>query len=78
MKWFKHLIMAFVVIISFSLIFPQNAYAYLDSGTLSYILQMLIAIFVGGLFAFRQLWNKVKLFFNNFLVRGGNSKKEDE
>jgi len=36
--------------------------AYIDPGTGSFILQMLIAFFIGALFFFKIFWKKVKLF----------------
>jgi len=58
----------FLVIISifvflFSGIFDQKAYAYLDPGTGSYIFQVIIAVVIGGLFAIKQFWTKIVLFF---------------
>ena len=42
----------------------HRAYAYIDPGTGSYILQMAIAGIVGSLFAVKVFWNKIKLFFS--------------
>ena len=53
------------------LMFPQQAFAYLDPGTGSYILQLLLAAFFGASFA-------VKLYFKNlksFLGRIFSKKK---
>ncbi|OFY26523.1 MAG: hypothetical protein A2275_10880 [Bacteroidetes bacterium RIFOXYA12_FULL_35_11] len=47
-------------VISFILLFPSDAYAYLDPGTGSYIMQLLIAFVLGGLFAIKLYWKKVK------------------
>ena len=41
------------------LVVPENAYAYLDAGTGSYILQIAIAGFVGALFAVKIFWKKI-------------------
>jgi hypothetical protein len=45
---------------------------YLDPGSGSYILQILIATFVGGLFALRASWGKL----GNFLRRRFNQNKD--
>lgn len=53
-------------IISFGIIillFPQPAYAYLDPGTGSYLLQIIAAGFFATLFLFRGWWKKVQAFF---------------
>ena len=65
MKCFTRLIKAHVVFVLFYLIFPLEAYAYLDPGTGSYIFQLIIAAFVGGLFAAKLFWNKIKIFLKN-------------
>lgn len=47
----------------------QNVHPYIDPGTGSLIIQILIASFVGGLFLMKVFWGKVKAFFNNILSR---------
>ena len=42
------------------------AYAYLDPGTTSKILQVLISVFVGAAVAIKIYWNKVKDFISGF------------
>jgi len=44
------------------LIFIQNAFAYLDPGTWSYVLQILMMVFVGGIVAIRTFWQNIKNF----------------
>ncbi len=44
-------------------IFPSDAYAYLDPGTGSYIMQLLLAFVLGGLFTIKLYWKKVKKIF---------------
>ena len=39
------------------------AHAYLDPGTGSFFLQMLIGALAGGFFAIKMYWAKVKTFF---------------
>ena len=52
--------------------FAQNAYAYLDPGTGSIILQGLIAGIAGGLITIRLYWAKFKSLF-----KFKKSEKED-
>lgn len=40
----------------------QNAHAYIDPGTGSYLLQILIASVVSGLFVINMWWAKIKAF----------------
>jgi len=47
----------------------KNAHAYLDPGSGSYILQILIAGLVGGLFTVKTFWLQIKTFFTNLFSR---------
>lgn len=42
---------------------PVTTFAYLDPGSGSYLLQLLIAGLLGGLFALRMFWGRIKGFF---------------
>ena len=55
-----------------ALLFPRNAYGYIDPGTGSYVFQILIAAFVAVSFAVKVYWHKIKKF-----VGGLFSKKKD-
>jgi len=52
---------------------PRNAWAYLDPGSGSYLLQLLIAGLLAGGFAFKSFW---KNLFGNIkkLFKGGGRK----
>ena len=47
----------------------QPAYAYLDPGTGSFLLQVLIAALVGVSFTIRLYWRKVKELLSRWLGR---------
>ena len=49
----------------------QDVHAYIDPGTGSLIIQVLIASFVGGLFLLKVFWGKVKAFFKNLFSKAG-------
>ena len=53
--------------------FGAEAQAYIDPGSGSYVLQLLIAFLVGALFAVKQYWRRVVDYF-----RGKSSPNEDE
>ncbi len=55
------------------LILPQSAYAYLDPGAGSYILQMIAATLFVGLFAVKNFWKQIKNFFSRLF-----SKKDEK
>jgi len=65
-------IMTIVVLVS-TVIFSPDAYAYLDPGSGSYMLQILLGTLVAGFFAIKQYWHRLKYFFKE---RFG--KKEDQ
>ena len=48
----------------FVFILASNTYAYLDAGTGSYIIQIVIGFFVGGLYAIKVFWKKIILFIH--------------
>ena len=64
-KRLTHLIIILVIFALFCLVFPHKAYAYLDPGTGSLILQLIIAFLLGASFAIKVYWRKIKTFFTN-------------
>jgi hypothetical protein len=52
--------------------------AYLDPGSGSYLLQLLIAGFLGGLFVIRASWDKIKAFFRKLFDKQANRGLDDE
>ena len=67
-----------VLILCIMLLFSQNVYAYLDPGTGSYILQMLIATVVGGLFVAKLYFQKLKGFLEKIFSKGKNDEQFKE
>lgn len=51
----------------------KNGHAYLDPGSGSFILQLLIASLVGGFFIVKSYWKRILAFF-----RGQPSEAEDD
>jgi hypothetical protein len=45
------------------LVLAINCYAYLDPGSGSYIIQMIIAAALGGAYTIKMYWYKIKSFF---------------
>jgi hypothetical protein len=54
------------------LLLPSVAHAYLDPGTGSYVLQLLIGGLLGGLFAVGMFWRRVVAFFKRGFRRGSS------
>ena len=57
---FKITLFVFVL----ALIFPPNTRAYLDPGTGSYVLQIIIAGLLGVSFTLKLYWGKIKNLFS--------------
>jgi hypothetical protein len=51
------------------LLLPSVAQAYLDPGTGSYVLQLVLGTVLGGLFALGLFWRRVKAFVKRLLKR---------
>lgn len=58
-----------LILASLVVAYPKNAEAYLDLGTGSYFLQIAIATVLGGLFAVKMYWNKIKKYFRSLILR---------
>lgn len=55
------------------LVFSTNSYAYLDPGTMTYVFQALVAIFVGGFIAIKTSWVTIKSFLSNLFRKDSSS-----
>ena len=69
--------MALLAVPALLLLSTQNAYAYLDPGTGSMILQGLIGGIAGGMFAIRIYWGKLKSRFGPAPVSASPRDAED-
>ena len=78
MKYFKKFLMVISLIVLFYLIFPNRLYAYLDAGTGSYIIQIVIAALAGGLVAMKFYWRRIIAFFRNSRAKGKKIRKKHE
>ena len=67
------MIVTVILSLIYTFVLAPNAFAYLDPGTGSYILQLLIASMVGVLFSVKIFWTRIKEF-----VKGIFGKKEDD
>lgn len=76
MKYFTRLMKIPIIPAVFFFTLPQTSSAYLDPGTGSIILQAVIGVAVGGLFAVGLFWSRVKTFFRNLFSRGEKEKDE--
>jgi hypothetical protein len=67
-----------ILIIILILCSVSKAHAYIDPGTGSYIIQVMIGGLLGAAFALKVYWKKVKAYFSNlFSKRTKNDKYEN-
>lgn len=57
----KHLILVLSVLL---LLLTKDSEAYIDPGSGSYVLQLLVASFFAILFAIKMFWRNIKAFFS--------------
>jgi len=53
----------------FLFVVDERAYGYLDPGTGSYILQLLIGALFGAMFTMKIFWRKIKNFFTHLFPK---------
>ncbi|MFQ5526267.1 MAG: hypothetical protein ACE5GX_08395 [Thermoanaerobaculia bacterium] len=72
MRHAQRIILA-LVLLAFSS--TPSAHAYIDPATGSYVLQILVAGFLGAMFALKLFWHRIVLFFQGLFSRSraGNS-----
>lgn len=63
------LLMIFLILV----IFPKEAYAYLDPGSGSYFFQILIATFLGAFLSFKLFWKKLYLYCKKIFSKNEES-----
>ena len=59
-----------IIVAILAILTPDLAHAYLDPGTGSYIVQMIIAGLLGAAFAMKVFWMRIKGFFLRVFSRG--------
>ena len=65
------------ILISVSVIFfPEDVHAYLDPGTGSYALQVVLAMVVGGLYSLKLYWTTIKAFLKRIFSIGKNHNRD--
>ena len=48
---------------------PSNSMAYIDPGTGSYILQLILGVLLGIVFAVKSFWYRIRSFFYSLLSK---------
>lgn len=60
------LLIAFILV---AIVFPRPAWAYLDPGAGSYLLQIAIGLFLGGLWGLKMGWRRFRDAVSNRFAR---------
>ena len=60
------------------LVLPPRAYAYLDPGMGSYIIQIAIATLAGGTYLVVSFWGRIKEFFTGLITRFSKKANEED
>ena len=70
MKYFWFFLTLNAAFVSFYFLNPREAYAsYINPGGDSYVVQIIIAVLLGGLFIVKLFLNKIKNFFKSLFFR---------
>jgi hypothetical protein len=56
---------SFILALAALLVSAQSAGAYLDAGTGSYFIQIIIGFLIGGLYTIKLFWKKIITFFRS-------------
>ena len=73
----QHPQFALIVSLFFGIVLIQEAQAYLDPGTGSFILQMLVAGFLGLLLTIKTFWYNIKDFFAKIFGKKSESNHDE-
>jgi hypothetical protein len=65
----KKIIYGLSLLLALQVLLAQNANAYLDPGTGSYVFQVLIATLIGALFTIKMYWQKIKNSIVNLFTK---------
>ena len=57
---------------------PTKPFGYLDPGSGSYLLQLLLAALLGALFVMRHSWRRITAFFGKLFHRGEEEKPDEQ
>lgn len=77
MKRSRFVFISCVCVVCAVLVCSGRAHAYIDPGTGSYILQIVIAGLVGAAFTLKLFWKRIQLFIGHNISKK-SSRREDE
>jgi len=77
MKSLKRLKGTAILLCLFCLLFSERAYAYLDPGTGSYILQLILGVLLAAFFAIKIFWKNIKASVSNLFSKRQKNGEDD-
>ena len=69
--------MKIIIAAILNLVFTDNAYAYIDPGTGSYVFQMAVATLLGASFALKTYWQKITIHIKKLFQKKLNPEEND-
>lgn len=69
---------ATLLILIFLIVQPKEAHAYLDPASGSYVIQVIIAFMLGGLFAIKTFWRSINNFFTDLFLKRRKGKRDND
>jgi len=69
---------ATLLILIFLIVQPKEAHAYLDPASGSYVIQVIIAFMLGGLFAIKTFWRSINNFFTDLFLKRKKDKRDND
>ncbi len=70
--FFKRILTLSVFVLFLKFLFAPSAHAYLDPGSGSFIIQMVVAGLMGFILMVKIYWGRIRTFFTNIFSRGEN------
>ena len=75
MKKMRMHLLRFLIVALLILSSSMNSYAYLDLGTGSYFIQIVLAASLGTLYSIKIFWKNIKSFLKNIFSKNKNIEK---
>jgi hypothetical protein len=77
MKRVYHLLGLIAVAVALMLSFPRSAHAYVDPGTGSYVLQIIIASIAAATFTLKLYWGRIRAYFSSAPPEEENTESDE-
>ena len=69
---------ATLLILIYLIVQPKEAHAYIDPASGSYVIQIIIAFMLGGLFAIKTFWRSIKNYFTDLFLNRSKDKRDND